>query len=138
MILNAAPARPFSPDLAGSLDLLVVNRIEAGMLSGYDVASADEASAAIGKIGQSRCDVIVTLGSGGLVIGPKDGPPLFIPATPVKAVSSHGAGDCFIGALGRALTRGAGLEEAARVASRTAARFVSLSEEERATADFTA
>ncbi len=136
VILNAAPARPLSADLDQAIDILVVNRVEAGMLGGLGVNSAEDAVASLPALGQDRRDVIVTLGGGGLVVGPKGQKAQFIPATPVSVVSTHGAGDCFIGALGIGLARGAALEAAAAKASQIAARFVSLPEAARDAADF--
>ncbi|MEY4092383.1 MAG: Ribokinase, partial [Pseudomonadota bacterium] len=134
--LNAAPARPLSAELDALVDLLVVNRIEAGMLSGLEVNAAEDATAALAALGQTHRDVIVTLGGAGLVVGKKEQKSHFIPATPVSVVSTHGAGDCFIGALARSLAQQAPLEQAAEDASRIAARFVSLSEEQRNGSDF--
>ena len=56
---------------------------------------------------------VVTLGADGLVV--VDGVGVSqIPAFSVTAVTSHGAGDVFCGALAAEMTRGAGLHEAAR------------------------
>jgi ribokinase len=93
VILNAAPARPLPDALATLLDLLVVNRVEAQDLAG----TADPAGAA--RLLAARVPrVIVTLGAGGLVgHGPQG---TFAQASPqVATVSSHGAGDAFLGAL---------------------------------------
>ena len=106
------------------------------MLAGLEVNSAEEATAALAALGQTRRDVIVTLGGAGLVIGKKGQKAQSIPATPVSVVSTHGAGDCFIGALARSLAQQAPLAQAAEDASRIAGRFVSLSEEQRTGPDF--
>ncbi|MDE3176017.1 MAG: ribokinase, partial [Pseudomonadota bacterium] len=45
VILNAAPARAMAPALLDRVDVLVVNRVEAAMLSGRDVAGRDDALA---------------------------------------------------------------------------------------------
>jgi ribokinase len=131
VILNAAPARDLFQELIEFIDILVVNRVEAGMLSGHPVETTEDAIGALGALGHAHRDVIVTLGAGGLVVGARESAPHFIPATPVKVISTHGAGDCFIGALGLALARGTTLEAAATQASRVAARFVSLTESEK-------
>jgi ribokinase len=136
VILNAAPARPLSAELDALVDLLVVNRVEAGMLGGGEVRSPADAVRALGPLGQAKRDVIVTLGGEGLVLGAKSHPPVTIAPTPVTVVSTHGAGDCFIGALAGALAQGHALPDAAARASRIAARFVSLSESERDTEVF--
>lgn len=138
VILNAAPARPLSTELIEIIDILVVNRVEAAMLAGVPVEGSEDAMGALSALSQTRRDVIITLGGSGLVVGPKDQRAEFIPATPVEVVSTHGAGDCFIGALSIALARGDTLEGAAAYASRIAARFVSLSETAREQVDFKA
>ena len=45
-ILNAAPARPLSPDLTAEIDILVVNRIEASALAGLAIDSQATATEA--------------------------------------------------------------------------------------------
>jgi ribokinase len=134
VILNAAPARALSQEIIEFIDLLVVNRVEAAMLSGRPVETTEDAMGALPALGHAHRDVIVTLGAGGLVVGARGSAPHFIPATPVNVISTHGAGDCFIGTLGLALAHGEALEAAAAHASRIAARFVSLSEDARETA----
>ena len=136
VILNAAPARALSQKLIEFIDLLVVNRVEAAMLSGRPVETTEDALGALPALGQAHRDVIVTLGAGGLVVAARGSTPHFIPATPVKVISTHGAGDCFIGALALALARGETLGSAATQASQIAARFVSVSEAEREKLDF--
>lgn len=54
-----------------------------------------------------------------------DGYEAKIPAIKVKLVSTHGAGDEFIGALAAELARGATLERAVRSGNEAAARLVS-------------
>jgi ribokinase len=53
------------------------------------------------------------------------------PAHPVKVVSTHGAGDAFLGALAAELARGAELSAAARYGQAAAALHVSLAVEDR-------
>lgn len=55
-----------------------------------------------------------------------------VPALPVAARSSHGAGDMFCGALGARFAAGDGLLDACAFATRAAGLFVSLPEVERA------
>ncbi len=126
IVLNAAPARLLSPELAGLIDILIVNRIEAGMVTARTVASADDAIAVLPLLGLATTDVIVTLGSAGLVVGSHGKPAHSMPATPVVAINSHGAGDVFCGALAARLANGMSLIEAARAANADAGRFVTL------------
>ena len=65
-------------------------------------------------------------GSGdGLVVRFADGDGRTIAPKPVKVVSSHGAGDCFLGALAAKIASGAPLLQAAEFANATAAAHVS-------------
>jgi ribokinase len=69
--------------------------------------------------------VIVTAGSNGLAAATQGGQTFALPAEEVVAVSSHGAGDAFIGTLAAALVRGAPLPKAAEAAAHAAAIHVS-------------
>ena len=125
VLLNAAPARKLGPDLLDLVDVLVVNRIEAEMISGRPVADRAAAIAALPALGAGDRTVIVTLGAGGLVLAEPDAVPVEISALPVTVVSTHGAGDCFVGALAGRLAKGAGMIEACRFANTRAGEFVS-------------
>ncbi len=129
VILNAAPARAADPELLGLTDILVVNRVEAADLLGDAGPDPEPAAAALAARGPRA--VILTLGAGGLVL--HDGQAHAIPAHPVRAVSSHGAGDAFIGALAARLSAGATLPEAARFAAAAGALHVATPPEARAT-----
>ena len=126
VILNAAPARPVSAALLDRIDVLVVNRVEAEMLSGASVQTREAAVAALPRLrGRGRA-VIITLGAAGLVIQPAgDALPVPIAAHAVKVASTHGAGDCFVGVLAARLARGDPLVGAAEFANAAAAKYVS-------------
>jgi len=125
VILNAAPARPVSASLLAMTDLLVVNRGEAADLLGRSEAGLDAEVAAADLARQVPGAVIVTLGGDGLVLaGAKDAG--HYPAPRVTVVSTHGAGDAFIGALSAEWGRNASLAEAAAFAQAAAALHVSL------------
>ena len=68
VVLNAAPARPMAEKLLEKIDVLVVNRVEAEMLSGRPVANREDAFEAARKLRASGRAAIVTLGGLGLVI----------------------------------------------------------------------
>ncbi len=125
VLLNAAPARPLDGDLLESVDLLIVNRVEAEDMSGLSVTNQQSAMDALPQLTGSTRSVVITLGGGGLVVAPKDGPPVFIPALPVKVTSTHGAGDCFVGVLAAKLAGDVPLVEACHAANRAAAEHVS-------------
>jgi ribokinase len=124
VVLNAAPARDSGPDLLDLVDVLVINRVEAEMLSATRVTDRRSAIAALPALGSARRGVIVTLGGDGLVVAPAGAPPCEIAAHPVAVVSTHGAGDCFVGALAFRLAAGDGLVDACRFANLEAGAFV--------------
>ncbi len=125
VVLNAAPARPVAPDLMTCLELLVVNRGEAADLLGRPEATLDASEAAkdLRRLGPQA--VIVTLGGDGLVLSDADQTAHHL-ARKVAVVSSHGAGDAFIGALAAEWARGASLARAAAFGQSAAALHVSL------------
>jgi ribokinase len=120
IVLNAAPARPMSPALLALVDVLVVNRLEARMMTGLE--DLDEALA---RLAASTRDTIVTLGGDGLVLLERSGVHTRIAAFPVRLLSSHGAGDLFCGALAARFVAGDALPAACRFAAAAAALFVS-------------
>jgi ribokinase len=130
VILNAAPARPSGTALLDRVDVLLVNRIEAEMLSGAPVSDRPSAITALAALGAERRTVIVTLGGGGLVVAPAGREPVEIEALPVTVVSTHGAGDCFAGALAARLAAGEAVVAACRFANAAAGAFVAAPEPE--------
>jgi ribokinase len=125
VVYNAAPARPLSKDLLSCVDVLIVNRVEAEMITGLAVKDRSSALACLPGLGGDLRSVIITLGGEGLVVKEKSNPPTEIDALPVKVVSTHGAGDCFVGVLAACLANGQSLIEASRTANKEAAAFVS-------------
>ena len=124
VLLNAAPARESGSDLLDCVDVLVVNRIEAEMMSGRPVRDPAGAISALPALCSDRRTVIVTLGGGGLVMAEPGTTPCEIAALPVTVVSTHGAGDCFVGALACRLAKGDGIVAACHFANAAAGRFV--------------
>lgn len=124
-ILNAAPARVLFAGLGGLIDVLIVNRVEAEMMGGG--ALRDEAGArhAIAALSPLCANVIVTLGGEGSFVKTAEGAIHRIAPKPVKVVSTHGAGDCFVGSLAAKLAQGGCLIEAAEFANSAAAAHVS-------------
>ncbi len=111
-IFNPAPAVGIDVSLLEFVDLLTPNRGELAVLSGRTGSDFDAASAA--RTLPVREAVIVTLGSAGALVVPRDGAPWPVPATVVEVVDTTGAGDAFNGALAAALAEGRSLEEAVR------------------------
>ncbi|MFO1033562.1 MAG: PfkB family carbohydrate kinase [Hyphomicrobiales bacterium] len=124
VIVNAAPARALPPALTALTDILVVNRVEAEMMAGNRVTSVQEAQQALPVLLQLASTVVVTLGGDGVVVAARGQDPVVIAAVAVAVKSTHGAGDCFVGALSASLAKGDGLVEAARLANAAAARHV--------------
>ena len=120
IVLNAAPARTMSSQFLALVDVLVVNRVEAEMLAG-----TGDMGAALAALHAPTRDVVLTRGGDGLMLMTRDGRRADVPALPVRLVSSHGAGDCFCGALAARLAAGDGIEDACRFATEAAGRFVS-------------
>ena len=110
VVLNPAPAFLLSAALLERVDVLVPNRIELAQLAGS--AEADDL-AAVEEMARSLPvpTVVVTLGADGalLVAG---GDAVLLPAPPVEAVDTTGAGDAFCGAIAEALARGVAIDEA--------------------------
>jgi ribokinase len=123
-LLNAAPARNLSPGLTALIDILVVNAVEAEMMGTDPVTCLPSAAEAAKRLADRFKSVIVTAGALGLAGVGADAAAFSIAAERVRVVSSHGAGDAFIGALAAATVRGLPLAEAARQASQAAARHV--------------
>ena len=131
MILNAAPARAMDAALLALTDVLVVNRIEAAELLGQGGLPTDMTQTLGGLAELGPEQVIVTLGAGGLMLEDK-GQVVARPACPVDVISTHGAGDAFIGALAAELSRGVTLTAAADFAQRAAALHVATAPGDRA------
>jgi ribokinase len=125
VVLNAAPARDLSSALLDSVDVLVVNRIEAEAMSGLTVHDFKTARAALPNLMGPKRSVVVTLGGAGLIVATAGGDVVEIAAIPVKVTSTHGAGDCFVGTLAAQLASGATLVGACKTANQRAAEFVS-------------
>ncbi len=126
VVLNAAPMRPMAPEMIGLVDLLIVNRIEAEQLFHIPIRSAQDALKAAEGVGADFAgEVIVTLGSDGLVHRDKEGRVRHHGVRPAPVISAHGAGDVFVGALCARLAASATMEDALACAQSAAARFVS-------------
>ena len=95
VILNPAPARPICDELAKLLDVVTPNEQEAEATQNHSFPTR-----------------VVTLGAKGCCINDN----ITIPAYPVDAVDTTGAGDTFNGVLAACLAEGKEIEEACRVA----------------------
>ena len=124
VILNPAPAGPIPSGLLEKVDILTPNEVEASIISGVEVTTADDAVRAAGVLmDQGAGSVIVTMGSqGSMVVTPAKN--RFIPAIKVDAVDTTGAGDAYNGGLAAALAQGMDIFDAARFANATGALSV--------------
>jgi ribokinase len=108
-ILNPAPAAPLASDLLAAADWLIPNEHELGILAGTGRVDPDDDAAFAAFASKVGCRLLVTLGArGAAVVGP-DGSVTRVPAVPVNAIDTTGAGDAFVGAFGYGLA--AGLDE---------------------------
>lgn len=124
--LNAAPARMPSSALAKLVDIIVVNAIEAELLAGVPVVESLEGALAAARILSRAYPIaVVTVGDKGVACVTTAGDEMAIDAIPVQLVSTHGAGDEFIGVLAASLAGGEAMAEALARANRAAADLVS-------------
>lgn len=121
LIVNAAPARPLHREIAARTDILVVNRPEAEALTQKDKPL--DAAKALAE--RHRGAVLLTRGGNGLIYADQAETRL-LPARKVDVVSTHGAGDMFVGALAARLTAKDFPLDAVDFANAAAALFVSL------------
>jgi ribokinase len=128
--LNAAPYRPLPGELAALVDLLVVNAIEAEQLGGLTVADLASAAAAATALAGRFPAVVVTAGGDGVAGVRRGEDPVVLPALPVTLVSTHGAGDVFVGALVTALAAGRSFAACLGSANAAAAAHVSTRAED--------
>lgn len=136
LVFNPSPFRTSALPPAGSIDLLLVNELEAEAMSGVKVGTPAEAAQAaerlLEQLRPGGC-VVVTLGAQGAValadpagpfargLDPGGARPLYVPAMKVEAVDTTGAGDVFTGGLVSQLCAGRSLDYALRFATAAAA-----------------
>ena len=125
VVFNAAPVRSGVDDLLEFVDVLILNRVEAEAYLGAPVAGRAPARALLSRKAGRGPAVIVTLGGDGLLVAEKSGEISEIAPVSVRVVSTHGAGDCFTGALAAELARGRPLHDACIFANQQAAALVS-------------
>ncbi len=131
VLLNAAPARAMTAESLALVDVLVVNTIEAADLLGLSDDALDGEMAVHKLAEHHETDVVLTLGGEGAWVSEGKQAKIPIAGHDVRVVSTHGAGDAFIGALVVRLYRGTNLIEAARFANAAAALHVSTPVDER-------
>jgi ribokinase len=124
VVLNAAPVREMAAEFLALVDVIVVNAGEAEALCGLPVTDLASAEAAARTLAPRFPVVLVT--SGGDGVAAASGNDIFSePAHKVDLVSTHGAGDCFIGTFVAVRSRGGDLRQSVAAANRAAADHVS-------------
>ncbi|MET3577565.1 ribokinase [Mesorhizobium robiniae] len=132
VVLNAAPARKLSDELVALVDVVIVNAIEAEFLAGVPVVDTlGGAAEAARMLVDFYPAAIVTAGGEGVAYCDRDGQAFALAGIPVKVVSTHGAGDEFVGAFAAGLARGLQVEAAITAANAAAALLVATPERER-------
>lgn len=126
IVLNAAPAKGLTGEDLQSVDVLIVNRVEASDLLGYEPSSTDWAGSVL-KLQTlvPGSDIIVTLGGDGVCSAQSGQAPRHQPAKKAVVRSTHGAGDVFVGAFAAAYVDGAPFDTAIERAQIAAAEHVS-------------
>ena len=117
VILNLAPALPLPASAMRAVDVLVLNEEEAaaacGALGCRREGTQEQLAALAAELGTT---IIITRGAAG-AIGAAGTARWRVPALPVAAVDTTGAGDCFVGVLAAAMLRGLTLPAAMRRAA---------------------
>lgn len=119
VMLNAAPALPVPNELIDALDYLIVNEHEATVLSGNNELG-DASRALARKVNR----LVVTLGANGSDLWEAGELVATVPARPVTAVDTTGAGDTFCGTFAAAISEGQEFVAAAQFATAAAALSV--------------
>ena len=128
VILDPSPVRPLPDEFYSCCDIITPNETDAQALVGFPVNDGDSAAKACEiLLARGIATVIVTLGPQGSFYASNTGAHGFVPANPVEALDSVGAGDAFNGALAVALAEGSELEKAISIASAAGALSVTRS-----------
>jgi ribokinase len=111
-IVNPAPAIPAELANLIAADYFIPNETEAQLITGHAVHTPEEASAcAAGLIGKGFQRVVLTLGARGALLASAAGS-AHVPAFPVTALDTSGAGDAFIGSFAVFLAEGLAEQDA--------------------------
>jgi ribokinase len=113
-ILNPAPAASLDPNLVEASHWLIPNETEFAILADIGKLEPGDVGPITSFARRLTPRLLLTLGSRGAAIVSADGEVDLVPATPVQAIDTTGAGDAFVGAFAVGLA--AGLNE--RVAVR--------------------
>ena len=113
-VLNPAPGAPIEPGLLAVTDWLVPNETEFELVGGSRLDGGTDEAPRIADLGDRLgVSLAVTLGARGVVVRPRGASSTAIPAPPVRALDTTGAGDAFVGAFAVGLGLGWTPERAA-------------------------
>lgn len=124
VILNAAPALTPNKDFFERIDLLIVNQLEAKMLLNEEPSIFNNLDALRKLQNLGPKEVIITLGAEGYTGISKNGEIFFEPGIKVDVLSTHGAGDSFVGTLAAFICKGEPINIAAQYAQASSALHV--------------
>ena len=124
VILNAAPALTPNKDFFERIDLLIVNQLEAKMLLNEEPSIFNNLDALRKLQNLGPKEVIITLGAEGYAGISKNGEIFSEPGIKVDVLSTHGAGDSFVGTLAAFICKGEPINIAAQYAQASSALHV--------------
>ena len=124
VIFNAAPALTPNKDFFERIDLLIVNQLEAKMLMNEEpsIFKNFDALQKLQNLGPK--EVIITLGADGYTGISKNEEIFSEPGIKVDVLSTHGAGDSFVGTLAAFICKGEPISVAAQYAQASSALHV--------------
>lgn len=113
VFLNAAPAMRLPGALLDSVDVLILNEIEAEMLTGIPRGEPlVAAQRALNVLHRRVPQVVISLGALGVMAVDAAGQRRYLPGHRVPVVNTIGAGDAFIGELAARMAAGASMLDA--------------------------
>ena len=124
VILNAAPALTPNKSFFERIDLLIVNQLEAKMLLNEEPSIFNNFDALRKLQNLGPKEVIITLGADGYTGISKNGEIFSEPGIKVDVLSTHGAGDSFVGTLAAFICKGEPINIAAQYAQASSALHV--------------
>ena len=124
VILNAAPALTPNKDFFERIDLLIVNQLEAKMLLNEEPSIFNNLDSLRKLQNLGPKEVIITLGAEGYTGISKNGEIFSEPGIKVDVLSTHGAGDSFVGTLAAFICKGEPINIAAQYAQASSALHV--------------
>lgn len=126
VVWNAAPAKGVPASDLALVDTLIVNRVEAAdILDRADLGPNPVAAVAALSELAPQAEVILTLGGDGVAFAAPNTPAKVQAAMKVEVISTHGAGDVFVGTFAANHLRGLSLSDAVFAGQEAAAAHIS-------------